>query len=588
MLPPLHLLYSGIGILAALTLVSVIASALTLVFSWGLLRYYRRAVEKSMAARTTPQGRPAGDTAEQPSSTGAEVEPKLRHLPFQPSSQSDTREQFYRRALYSPWRHAFKYAIAGLFYAAILAVGSYYAFSQLLINPLAAAKHPAQWLFWFWTFCWPVVLTTEFVAATARKSRYLLPAGYCAVLVLLSLYAAWIPTESPLSSGNVTMLAWSGETPLRLLAKWNLYNFAPTLLTVGFRNRRVRAVAPLVLSFMTIVTFGLVGVYFGAFYYLEASVRIIALLMGQLGVHAHWAVAGYFTLLASLTCVAFALPGWWVMKGIRAGYERKVISDQSLALDSLWLVFAVFYAAILFFAGIGWGLWAVAAYIAFKLALRLAYWLVPEKTQYGKALLILRVFSLGKRSEALFDVVSRHWRYIGNVQLIAGPDLAISTVAPHRFLAFLSGKLGHLFVNDALSMEHHMQALDAKPDRDGRFRINDFFCRADTWQNVLKRLVAGSDAVLMDLRSFSQDNDGCLYEIKELLQRVPLSRIVFVIDESTKHDFLRRTLADCCAALPSESPNFGASASDVQTSNLKSLECGEVENLLRRLCSAAA
>jgi hypothetical protein len=43
---------------------------------------------------------------------------------------------------------------------------------------------------------------------------------------------------------------------------------------------------------------------------------------------------------------------------------------------------------------------------------------------------VLRVFALGKRSEALFEALSRPWRYIGSVSLIAGEDLALSTVAP--------------------------------------------------------------------------------------------------------------------------------------------------------------
>ena len=62
---------------------------------------------------------------------------------------------------------------------------------------------------------------------------------------------------------------------------------------------------------------------------------------------------------------------------------------------------------------------------------------MPSNTR----LLLLRVFALGKRSEHYFDLVTKHWRHIGSVQLTAGPDLATTTVQPHEFLEFISGKL---------------------------------------------------------------------------------------------------------------------------------------------------
>ena len=107
-------------------------------------------------------------------------------------------------------------------------------------------------------------------------------------------------------------------------------------------------------------------------------------------------------------------------------------------------------------------------------------------------LTFLRVFSLGRRSEALLDSVARYWRHIGSVQMIAGPDLARSTVQPHQFLDFLSGKLTRHFVRDRASLERRMAERDHAPDPDGRFRINNFFCHADSWQAVLPRILIGS------------------------------------------------------------------------------------------------
>jgi hypothetical protein len=89
--------------------------------------------------------------------------------------------------------------------------------------------------------------------------------------------------------------------------------------------------------------------------------------------------------------------------------------------------------------------------------------------------LVLRVFALGHRSEVLFDAVTRHWRHLGYVRLIAGTDWALSTIAPHQFLAFVTGTLEHLFISSEWAIENAFVGLDNRRDHDGRFRINDFF-----------------------------------------------------------------------------------------------------------------
>jgi len=72
---------------------------------------------------------------------------------------------------------------------------------------------------------------------------------------------------------------------------------------------------------------------------------------------------------------------------------------------------------------------------------------------------------------------------------------------------------------------------------------------------VLKRLARDSDAVLMDLRGFLPDNQGCVFEINELLNVMPLDRVVFVVDATTDLAFLRETFAAGWAALAADSPN---------------------------------
>ena len=61
---------------------------------------------------------------------------------------------------------------------------------------------------------------------------------------------------------------------------------------------------------------------------------------------------------------------------------------------------------------------------------------------------------------------------------------------------------------------------------------------------TLSQPVGNSDAVLMELRGFSRKNRGVVYEIQELIDPVPLERVVFVVDETTDEPLLRRTVRE--------------------------------------------
>ena len=98
--------------------------------------------------------------------------------------------------------------------------------------------------------------------------------------------------------------------------------------------------------------------------------------------------------------------------------------------------------------------------------------------------------------------------------------------------------------------------MDTGADPDGRYRVNEFFCRADTWQATMQRLSEMSDAVLMDLRSFAPANQGCLFELARLLDGVDLERVVFLVDQTTDRRFLEATLQRLWQELRAGSPNL--------------------------------
>ena len=113
-------------------------------------------------------------------------------------------------------------------------------------------------------------------------------------------------------------------------------------------------------------------------------------------------VRGAFISVIVIGFALFAVVGWLLAVCIRMGYESKKISDQSIALDSMWLLFALLQAVPLAFEGVAWVLSGLAAFFVYKITVLSGFRLlhayrngVPSNTK----LLLLRVFALGKRSE---------------------------------------------------------------------------------------------------------------------------------------------------------------------------------------------
>ncbi len=509
-----------------LLLLVCVASVLTLLVSAILLWRYRRAVTRHMAASSGFK------------SNGPRLQLQSSNLPDQNLTNANT---LYRQTLRGPWQMVMQCAIAGLAFALVFAIAARFVYPYRLGVP--------GFLLAVWFYAWPIVLAALLIMP-ARLQRWLIyPLFYFALLLLFVLWTGTVMDIPATVYGAINLPARSSVNPMQSMKLWLLINALPSLLVLLCFNRWIRAVAPLVLGMVTMAISGVLVVYLGMFS-VEGSNVVIALAVSW-HISAVWLVLGT-TLLALLLCL---LLGWLLVRGIALAYRRKKVSDQSLMLDALWLLFACCYAMWLVLGGLQWVATAAVAFAAFKLTLILVRKVIGAKVKESCGLVFLRVFSLGRRSDQLLANVTKHWRHIGSVQMITGPDVARSTVQPHQFLDFISGKIVTHFVHDESSLERSVSEWDRLADADQRFRINNFFCHADSWQTALSRLVQGNDVVLMDLRSFSRDNDGCIHELQYLVAKVPLRRCLLLVDNSTDVSFLESTLELAWRGLLVDSPN---------------------------------
>jgi hypothetical protein len=454
------------------------------------------------------------------------------------------------------------YIAAGLAYALVFT-----AIWMTVVTPGGFILSRFAWL--TAVFAWPIALTLILVTATATRQRVAIVVVYLVVLLAIGSYAI---------ARNPDILDWK-----QLASFWLLEQGPTTVLLLAYLARRVRAVGPLVLAF---IAAGATG----ALLMVNFAGSDDAILRGIVRIGMWFGLDGQqmFIALHVIGFIPFAIIGWWVLRWIGRRYETKRMSDQSLTLDAMWLLFGFVQSIGLVFEGWPFIFTGLVAFAAYKVVTWAGFrWLGMQRTS-GRTpeLLLLRVFSLGARTQKFFDAFAKRWLRAGSINLIAGPDLATAIVEPHEFLGFVGGRLSRQFVQDEPDLEQRLARLDTRPDPDGRHRVNEFFCYADTWQTTMRRLAQRSDSVLMDLRSFSRSNQGCLYEIGALLDSVPLDRVVFVIDQTTDRAFLEESLQRLWAGLRADSPNRRSADPQIRLLPADKQSGREVEALLQRLLPA--
>jgi hypothetical protein len=545
-------------------LILIIAVPLAFLASFGLLSLYRRAVVRVMRARA--HGAPTESVVL--GDSGAAQEPlqtPLNIVVLDPASTTTNHppaNELYANLLGGPWRAAAIYAIAGLCYALVTTIVF-----------LAATKTGASLLSFiiiFWYYAWPVVITVCLVAALTWRMRSMMIGVYFLLIVVLGVAA---------SLGNA-MTSWT-----QIVFLWILTNFPAALVLLAFLNRRIQAVGPLVLTFMILAVTG--AVLLPALAINDA--RIIGLIV-DIGVALGLGGFGIYIALNLLGFILFGAVGWFVLQKITDLYQRRKVSAQSITIDAIWLLFGIFQSVGLIFEGERWFLISLFAFVVYKIVAWAGFSIAGRRMSSSRKtsnLLLLRVFALGKRSERLFDLLAMYWRYAGGIRLIAGPDLATATIEPHEFLNFLSGKLARQFIDDPQTLDLRLSEMNPQPDYDGQFRVSDFFCYDDTWRLVLSHLVGKSDVVLMDLRGFSAQNSGCIFEINELINMMPLERVLFIVDDTTDEAFLRQTLQRSWDRRKATSPHRRSESEILHLFRLDSLGDEKSQRLLHALSMAA-
>ncbi len=389
------------------------------------------------------------------------------------------------------------------------------------------------WLARWWENTWPLVPALAALLVLDRRATVRLVGWYLLIgvaSVLLFTLAGQV-LRGTFNTAPITNVYW-----MVLSLAWSVW--LPLILILLSGWRRIRAVMPLALA--GTLAFGFALMLFREFLILVLDLGPVRSAILELSAltSVNFAYYGLFLLMS----LPVGLLAWTLLRGLAGRFERKRFSDVQLVVDCWWAIVAAEQAALLSNKlGLGAIAGAVAAFAAYRIIVALALRL-RSRDGIGKRLLLLRVFGYQSRTESLFDRLAQAWRFHGPVQLIAGVDLASRTADPGDMLKLLSGALHTQYVASVADLGTRMARLDYERDPDGRFRVNDVYCHDDTWRSAVQALLDSSDCVLMDVRSFSQQNQGCVFELEQLLLRLPTESIVFVVDKSTDLRLLGATL----------------------------------------------
>lgn len=503
----------------ALALYLLLGIPLAALLGFLVISRYRRAVGRLMVAAGPPVSegpdRPVNDHA----STGGRLD--LRIVNAGDTGQSDRQQGPPLRLMLFP------YVAAGLAFGAVATTLNF------LVN--GHEFLPVRTVAVVWAYAWPVVLVVVLAFGSEPRTWRVAAAVYGLIVAVLCLLSG---TASGFTAASVA-------APLLL---WLWYG-APSLILLVLTVRSIRAIAPVLLLLVVSGLFG-ANLALGLLNIAPVAYAVLGLIVAVGGGAAlAFYGTGFVGLLLGLVL------GWILITMVGRAHRSGWLSEQSLVIDTIWLVQS-------FIAGValgGWGIAALLAFVAYKVVEAMGIRMIGPRllAPAERPLLLLRVFGFDRRSSRLMDLIAERWRYQGDIRLIAAPDLASRTIDPAKILAFMTGRLDRMFVRSERDLERRLADLVAARASDWRFGINELFCSGEIWRQAVRRLMQGAQMVVMDLRSFTRSNEGCVFELQTLLDTVPLDRLTFLVDRATEIDHLEAVLDARWQRLAATSPNAG-------------------------------
>lgn len=160
------------------------------------------------------------------------------------------------------------------------------------------------------------------------------------------------------------------------------------------------------------------------------------------------------------------------------------------------------------------------------------------KLNSGHPLLVLRVFGHKKTANNIFDNVVQYWRATGPVFIISGYEVAMRTITPKTFYLFVRGQLHKIFFDLSKEVKNVIRKTILVPYEDSLYPVNDVYCHDNSWKNAFNGLLDMSSKVVLDMRHLAIDNEGLLYELKEVVSKKAVDDYIILTNGKRNYELL--------------------------------------------------
>jgi hypothetical protein len=258
-----------------------------------------------------------------------------------------------------------------------------------------------------------------------------------------------------------------------------------------------------------------------------------------------------------VNAVAALVVGWLFLRFLRLKAGGR-LPDEILHFSFCWIVLTAFLP-ILANSRL-WPPWFILPLVAYGTVLA---WLLSRRrlgsatAESPRRLLLLRVFDHTRRRRRLLDMLDDGWRWIGRVDLVVGVDFADRTLSPAALEQFALGRVHRHFISNEAESVERVRLLSNRRAVDGRYPLNELHCLPHIWPHVVTQLAGACDVALLDLRGLQRANQGALFELALMVERMALDRIVVLVDRRTDEIALSETAQAAWAHLADDSPNAG-------------------------------
>ena len=153
-------------------------------------------------------------------------------------------------------------------------------------------------------------------------------------------------------------------------------------------------------------------------------------------------------------------------------------------------------------------------------------------------LLLLRTFDQVTGISAL-QSYGMFWKTVGPLLYLRGGDL-LSEFSFKRLIQFSNKESRKKHV---ISTVDELEAAEKRfadmPSKNGSFEILSILCNDQMWKTAFAKFLNKADLVIMDLRGYTEENQGCKYELGELIKNFNLDKLLLVIDDQTDYSHLK-------------------------------------------------